>query len=166
MKSLLVFALALVFFIPLARTAVAAPAENPATLKATRLLFKGTLQSKETYSTVSPTMYVTGNGAGEATQLGPFTVSYHVEQNLLDLSGIESAHFAGANGDSLQAKGVGQAIEDRTPGMYNVIEIYTITGGTGRLSGASGTFTLKRLVSVTAGVATSTFEGYILLPSQ
>jgi len=75
-------------------------------------------------------------------------------------------HFAGTNGDSLQAKGVGQAIEDRTPGMYNVIEIYTITGGTGRFAGASGTFTLKRLVSVTAGVAASTFEGYILLPSK
>src|SRR5687768_17602782 len=166
MKSLLVFALALVFLIPLARTAVAAPAENPVTAKATRLLFKGTIQSKETYSTVSPTMYVTGNGSGEAAQLGPFTVSYHVEQNLLDLSETESAHFAGTNGDSLQAKGVRQAMEDRTPGMYNVIEIYTITGGTGRFAGASGTFTLKRLVSVTAGVAASTFEGYILLPSK
>jgi hypothetical protein len=67
------------------------------------------------------------------------------------------------NGDSLQAKGVGQAIEDRTPGMFNVVEIYTITGGTGRFTGASGTFTLKRLVSVTAGVASGTFEGYILI---
>ncbi len=166
MKSLLVFALALVFLIPLARTAVAAPAENPVTVKATRLLFKGTIQSKETYSTVSPTMYVTGNGAGEAAQLGTFTISYHVEQNLLDLSETELVRFAGANGDSLHAKGVGQAIEDRTPGMYNVIEIYTITGGTGRFAGASGTFTLKRLVSVTVGVAASTFEGYILLPSK
>jgi hypothetical protein len=47
--------------------------------------------------------------------------------------------------------------------MFNVVEIYTITGGTGRFTGASGTFTLKRLVSVTAGVASGTFEGYILI---
>lgn len=163
MKSLLVVALALVFLIPLARKVFAAPAGDVVSGNTTRLPFKGTLQSNETYSTVFPTMYVTANGSGEASQLGPFTVSYHVEQNLLDLSETESVHFAGTNGDSLQAKGVGQAIEDRTPGMFNVVEIYTITGGTGRFTGASGTFTLKRLVSVTAGVASGTFEGYILI---
>lgn len=166
MKSLLVFGLALIFLIPLARTVFAAPATSVAPAKATRLPFKGTMQSNETYSTVFPTMYVTANGSGDATPLGPFTVSYHVEQNLLDLSEIESAQFAGTNGDSFQAKGVGQAIEDRTPGMYNVIQIYTITGGTGRFAGASGTFTVKRLVSITAGVASSTFEGYILISSN
>lgn len=164
MKSLLVFVLALVFLIPLAGRVIAAPAPTSVLAQGTRLAFNGTLQSKESYSTVSPTMYVTGNGAGESNQLGYFTMSYHVEQNLLDLSEVQSAHFASVNGDSLQAKGIGQAIEDRTPGMFNVIEIYTITGGTGRFAGASGTFTLKRLVSITAGVASSTFEGYLLLP--
>ena len=164
MKSLLVFALALIFLIPLARTVFAAPAGDVVSAKTTRLSFKGTIQSNETYSTVFPAMYVTANGSGESTQLGPFTVSYHIEQNLLDLSQTESVDFAGTNGDSLQAKGVGQAIEDRTPGMFNVVEIYTITGGTGRFTGASGTFTLKRLVSITVGIASATFEGYILIP--
>lgn len=163
MKSLLVFALALIFLVPLARTVVAAPAADRLPAKTTRLLFKGTMQSNETYSTVSPMLYVTANGSGESTSLGTFTVSYHTEVNLLDFSEAETAHFAGSNGDSLQAKAAGQSIEDRTPGMYNVIEIYTITGGTGQFAGASGTFTLKRLVSRTVGVASSSFEGYILL---
>jgi hypothetical protein len=166
MKGLLVFALALIFLIPLARTVFAAPAANVMPAKATRLLFKGTLQSNETYSTVFPTLYVTGNGSGNATQLGAFTVSYHTGVNLLDFSEAEMAHFAGSHGDSLQAKGVGQAIEDRTPGMFNVIQIYTITDGTSRFAGASGTFTVKRLVSRTVGVASSTIEGYILMPSK
>ena len=166
MKSLLVFALALIFLIPLARTVFAAPATNVVSAKATRLSFKGTMQSNETYSTVFPTLYVTGNGSGDAAQLGPFTVSYHTEVNLLDFSDAETAHITGSNGDSLQAKGVGQAIEDRTPGMFNVVEIYTITGGTGRFTGASGTFTLKRLVSRTVGLASSTVEGYLLMPSK
>ena len=48
--------------------------------------------------------------------------------------------------------------------MYNVIEIYTITGGTDRFAGASGTLTLKRLVSLTTGVTAGTFEGTILIP--
>jgi hypothetical protein len=166
MKSLLVFALALIFLVPLARTVFAAPAVDGGFAKTTRVPFKGTMQSNESYTTVSPTMYVTANGSGEATVLGPFTVSYHTEVNLVDFSEGESAYFAGSNGDSFQAKGLGQSIEDRTPGMYNVIEIYTITGGTGRFSGASGTFTLKRLLSRTMGVASSTFEGYILIPSN
>lgn len=166
MKSVLVFALALIFLIPLARTVFAAPAGDVISSKTTRLAFNGTLQSKETYSTVFPTLYVTANGSGESTPLGPFTVSYHVERNLLDFSETESVHFAGTNGDSLQAKGVGQALEDRTPGMFNVVEIYTITGGTGRFAGASGTFTLKRLVSITAGISSSAFEGYILISSN
>ena len=166
MKSLLVLTLALIFLIPLARTVFAAPAENSVAAKTTRLFFKGTLQSNETYSTISDTRYVTANGSGDSTQLGPFTVSYHVEVNLLDLSRSQSAEFAGSNGDSLQAKGVGQAIEDRTPGMFNVVEIYTITGGRGRFAGASGTFTLKCLASTAAGITSGTFEGYILLPEK
>jgi hypothetical protein len=164
MKNLLVFALALILLIPLAKTAFAAPAAKAVPMKATRYPFQGTTESNESYSTVSPTRFVTANGSGESPQLGRFTVSYHVEENLLDLSGIASIHFTGTNGDSLQAKGVGQAIADRTPGMFNVVEIYTITGGTGRFAGASGAFTVKRLVSITVGIASSTFEGYILIP--
>ena len=166
MKSLLIFALALILMIPLARTAFAAPSTDVSSAQARRLLLKGTIQSNETYSTVDPTLYVTANGSGESALLGSFTVSYHTEVNLLDYSEVESVQIAASNGDSLQAKGLGQSIDDRTADMYNVVEIYTITGGTGRFAGASGTFTLKRLVSRTGGVASSTFEGYILLPKK
>jgi hypothetical protein len=166
MKSLLVFILVLIFLVPLARTVFAAPAREVFLGNMTRVPLKGTLQSNETYSTVSPAMYVIAKGSGEAAELGPFTVSYHTEINLLDLSEAETVNFAGRNGDSLQAKGIGQATQDRTPGMYNVVQIYTITGGTGRFAGARGTVTLKRLVSRTVGVASSTFEGYVLIPSN
>ena len=164
MKKLLVLAMALLFLIPLARTAFAAPESVTVTTKMTRLPFRGTMQSTETGVTVFPTMSVTASGIGNATQLGQFTISYQVEVNLLDLSGIESARFIGTNGDSINTKGVGQAAENRTPGMLNLVEIYTITGGTGRFAGASGTITLNRLVSLTTGAAASSFEGYILIP--
>ena len=164
MKSLLVFALALVFLVPLARTVSAAPAADTTPVKTTRLPIRGTLQSNETYSTAFYTQFVTANGFGEATELGQFTATYQMEANLLDMSVSESVSFIGTNGDGLQATAVGQAFEDRTPGMFKIIEIYTITGGAGRFAGASGTFTMNRLVSITVGVASSTFEGYILLP--
>lgn len=166
MKTLLVLGLAFVFLIPLAQTAMAAPETNAVPGKPVRLHLKGTMQSSESYSTAFHTLFVTANGSGEATGLGRFTASYQMEANLMDMSVIESLSFTGANGDSLQAEAVGQALEDRTPGMFKVVEIYTVTGGTGRFAGASGTLTLNRLLSFDAGVATSTFEGYILLPSQ
>lgn len=164
MKQLLVFVIGLIFLIPLARTAFAAPAANVAPAQLTHIPFQGTMQSMENYSNVSPTLFVTATGSGDATQIGRFAVGYKSEWNLVDLSATETAYFVTPEGNSFQAKAVGQAIEDRTPGMYNVIAIYTITGGMGRFEGASGTFTLKRLVSLTTGATSSTFEGTILIP--
>lgn len=166
MKTLIILALAFVFLMPLAQTAMAAPETGAAPGKPIRLYLKGTMQSSESYSTAFHTLFVTANGSGEATELGRFTASYQMEANLMDMSVIESVSFTATNGDSLQANAVGQAIEDRTPGMFKVIEIYTVTGGTGQFADASGTLTMSRLLSFDAGVASSTFEGYLLLPSQ
>jgi hypothetical protein len=74
MKKLFVFAIALIFLIPLARTAFAAPESAIATEKLTRLPFKGTVQSMETYAINFPTMSVIASSSGNATQLGQFTV--------------------------------------------------------------------------------------------
>jgi hypothetical protein len=170
MKALLVLAIALLFLIPLDQNVAAAPATSTAAATAptqsTRLAFKGTMQSNETYSTAFYTLFVTATGSGEATRLGRFTASYQMESNLMDMSVSETISFTGTNGDTLQAKALGQAVEDRTPGMFRIVEIYTITGGTGQFAGASGTLTMNRLLSFTLGIATSTFDGYILLPPR
>ena len=172
MKNLFVLGIALVSLVSVARSALAAPSAEPALTtpavptKMNRFPFDGTVQSTETSVTVFPTFSATATGSGNATQLGSFTIRYQVEINLLDLSSTESAEFIGTNGDLLRAEAVGQATENRTPGMLNVVDIYKITGGTGRFSGTGGTFTLNRLVSVTTGAASSTFEGYLLLPWQ
>jgi len=165
MKRLLVLASALIFLIPLARTAFAAPpvaVEQPT--KLTRLPFKGTFQSAELYTISLTSTSVSASGSGNATEIGQFTIRYQSEINLLDLSLSETAQLTVSNGDSLQLRGVGQAKQDQTPGMFNILQIYTITGGTGRFAGASGTLTLNRLVSFTAGATSNTFEGYLLVP--
>ena len=167
MKNLLVLSIALLFLIPLTRTASAASTpevKSEVTTKMIRYPFQGSIQSTETFVNVFPTMSITASGSGEATQLGPFTIYYQAEISLLDLSSVESAQFTGTKGDSIRAEAVGQAVENRTPGMLNVVDIYKITGGTGRFSEASGTITLNRLVSTTTGASSSTFDGYILMP--
>lgn len=170
MKQLFVFAFALIFLIPMARTAFAAPApQSPQAAQAipsqmTRLSVRGIVHSTEAYSTAFPTMLVTASGWGDVTELGRFTVNYETEMNLLDLSASESAHFVGTNGNSIQAKGLGQASQDQTPGIFQVVEIYTITGGTGRFKDASGTLTLRRVVNYATGSTAGTLDGYILIP--
>jgi hypothetical protein len=172
MKQLFVFAFALIFLIPMARTALAAPETQapqappalPSQPQRTRLSVRGIVHSTEAYSTAFPTMLVTASGWGEVSELGRFTLNYEAEMNLLDLSASESAHFLGTNGNSIQVKGLGQASQDQTPGIFQIVEIYTVTGGTGRFQDASGTLTLTRVVNFATGSTAGTLEGFVLVP--
>lgn len=160
MKKLLVSTMtALLLVIALASATLAAPVTS-----GKELLLKGSIQSVERYVIDFPIMSVTASGSGHATQLGRFTVSYAVEVNLLTIAGDGSAQFVAANGDSLFAEGTGQATETGTPGVFNVVEHFNITGGTGRFVGASGSITLDRVVDTTTGVTSGTISGNIVLP--
>lgn len=158
MKKLLVSTMTtLLLVIVLTSATFAAPGERT-------LLLKGSLQAHETYEVSFPTLFVTSSGSGQATQLGRYTVSYQVEVNILTSAGIASAQFVAANGDSLFAEGLGQATETGTPGVVTIVETYTVTGGTGRFEGASGTLTVERVLNQVTGETSGTFNGTILLP--
>jgi hypothetical protein len=64
MRTLLVFARALGFLIPLERPGFATPAITPGPTKTTRIPFRSTLQSKEFYRTILPTLFMTATGSG------------------------------------------------------------------------------------------------------
>ncbi len=139
-------------------TAFAASAEKEKSLK-------GTIQALETYQLNFPIMFVNATGSGEATYLGHYTVTYEVKVDLPSGTGTGlSAHYVAANGDSLFAEGSGQATPTDTPNVFIVVETYTITGGTGRLAGATGSFTETRQVNIETGVTSGTLSGTILLP--
>jgi hypothetical protein len=127
--------------------------------------FSGSVQGRETDVVQPPaTLLVNGSGTGIATQLGQFTVTWEVTVNLLDGSGIGSYHFIAANGDSIFTTLVGQGEPTDTPGVNRIVEINTITGGTGRFAGAKGSFTLERLVDLTTGFTSGSFHGTITSP--
>jgi hypothetical protein len=129
------------------------------------LLFKGSLKAVETYQPNLPVISVTATGSGEATQLGNFTVSYQVEVNVQTGAGNGlSAEFVAANGDRLFAEGAGQASPTEIPGTLNIVEHYTITGGTGRFANASGTFTVERVANQATGETSGTLSGNIVIP--
>jgi hypothetical protein len=111
-----------------------------------------------------PILSVRALGSGKATHLGRFIVRYDVEVDLTTLKGTASAHFVVAHGDSLFAEGEGQATPTETPGVFTVVEVYPITGGTGRFLGATGSITLHRLVDTNTGDTSGTISGNIAIP--
>ncbi len=127
--------------------------------------FKGSLQAVETYQVNFPTLLVTSNnGSGTSTTLGQYTVAYQVVVNIPTGSGPASAQFVAANKDSLFAEGFGQGVPTENPNIHKIVEKYTITGGTGRFAGATGSFTVTRLVNLTTGATSGTFDGTIAIP--
>ena len=124
--------------------------------------FKGSVQAVESYDIQFPTMFVDTTGTGQATLLGRFTVTWEFTVNLLNGAGIGSAHFIAANGDSVFTESLAQGDPTETPGINRVVETHTITGGTGRFAGATGSFTLERLVD-TAGITAGSFNGSIVI---
>ena len=132
-----------------------------------QLPLKGSLQAVENNEVDWPTIYVHGTGSGNATALGKFTVDYEgTVQN--DENGVGTgtmtAHLVAANGDSLFAEGSGLGTPTETLGVNKIVENYTITVGTGRFAGASGSFTVQRLINLDSGVTSGTINGNIMIP--
>jgi len=147
------FALVAAFAVSLASTAVSAvAAETP---------FKGTVNAVETSQLVFPIASVNREGTGTATYLGKFTEHVTLQVNVLTGSATGAATFTAANGDSLSASVVGQSTRIG-PTVLSIVEAYTITGGTGRFAGVTGTFTLEATVDQTTGASSGTLSGSIV----
>ena len=158
MKSRVLFAALLsVAALMIVTAAFAAPAA------ATGVPFKGTIEAVETNDVQFPTLYVDGTGSGNATHLGRYTVSYQAVVNIPTLTGNDALQFVAANGDSIYAEGLGQAVPSGTPDVVSILENYSITGGTGRFAGATGSFTVKRLLNQATNVTSGAFDGSIVL---
>ena len=140
------------FAVSLASVAVSAvAAETP---------FKGTVNAVETGQVVFPTRFLDREGTGTATYLGKYTEHVVMQINIPTMSSTGAAPFTAANGDTLTASVVGQATRTG-PTVLSIVEVYTVTGGTGRFADATGTFTLKSTLEQTTGVSTGTFSGAI-----
>ena len=152
-------AVALLLLIVLASTTFAAPAAGERQLR-----FKGSMQAVETHVVTFPTFTLDGNGSGNATQLGLFTMSFQGQVFIPTLTGTETATLVSADGSNLYADGVGQGTVTTNPDFVSIVEMYTITGGTGRFAGASGSFTVERVNQRSTGISSGTINGTIVLP--
>jgi hypothetical protein len=122
--------------------------------------FKGTLNAVETSQFVFPIDSVDREGRGTATHLGTYTEHVTEQVNVLTMSSTGASTFTAANGDTLTASISGQATPT-SPGVLSIVEVYTITGGTGRFAGASGTLTLESTLDLATGISSGTFSGAV-----
>jgi hypothetical protein len=127
--------------------------------------FKGSIQGIEIdIPQADGTLSVNGSGTGLATHLGRFTATYEVTVDLSNGSGIGSLQFIAANGDRIFTTLLGQGTPTGTPGINHIEEFNTITGGTGRFVGATGRFIMERLVDLTTGITSGSFDGTMTPP--
>jgi hypothetical protein len=125
---------------------------------------KGSLQGVEIADVQFPKAFVDGSGSGKATHLGRFTMTYELEVDFLTHETFGSSVFTAANGDSLFTDITGLGTPTANPDVVSVEEAHTITGGTGRFAGATGSFIRKYLLNLATGVTSGSFDGAIVLP--
>jgi hypothetical protein len=122
--------------------------------------FKGSFAGTQSVTPLTPPLaLVNGSGTGTATHLGQFTAAFPHTVNFATRVGVGTYTFTAANGDTLTADFTGQA--QGTPPNISIVEHGTVTGGTGRFAGATGTFTVQRSFNQATGATEGSFEGTI-----
>lgn len=128
------------------------------------LPFKGRLDGVYTLTFPGPTtLFVSGEGTGNATHLGRFTFEYDELVDLATGTGTGTYELTAANGDTLTADWTGYGVPTEDPTVLLVVENATITGGTGRFVNASGSFTIERLFDFVTNSGGGSIEGTMRL---
>jgi hypothetical protein len=128
--------------------------------------FRGTLEGEVTRTPAPPFVLVDVDATGNATQLGRFTLDIPHVVDIATRMAVGSYQFTAANGDTLYAEFAGQAMPTDVPGVLYIEETATITGGTGRFAGATGSFVAERWYDTVAGTTSGSFNGTISSPGR
>ena len=163
--SALAAALTLVACSPDAVSSPLAPPTQARAAMDVALPFRGTLESVQTSATlIGPTTLLGhSEGSGNATQLGRYTDASDATIDLQTNMGTEQETLTAANGDLLFVYTTAQATPIGNGETLSVVESSTITGGTGRFEGASGSYIRRCVVVAATGASTGTFDGTITL---
>ena len=147
----------------LALLALAGPAAAEGQRK--QVPFRGRLEGIATVTPLTaPFVAVDIEESGNASPLGHFdVVSSHVT-NRADRTAVGTYLFTAANGDTLTADFTLYFTFTDVPGVVSGLVTATITGGTGRFEGATGSFVTYRVADIVDGIVTDTFEGTISTP--
>jgi hypothetical protein len=125
------------------------------------LQFHGSFEGDVTRIPVPPVVLVDIEAEGVATHLGRFTLDVPHVVDPATRTGVGLYKFRTANGDRLTAQFTGQATPIAGTDFLFIEEDATITGGTGRFAGATGSFIFHRLFDTAEGTTVGFFDGTI-----
>ncbi len=127
--------------------------------------FKGSIQTFEIIdlSGLPTTITLDAIGTGNAMHLGRFSATWFVviDTTSIPIVAIGSGVFTAANGDTLFTTLEGRGSPTDDPDVISIVELQTITGGTGRFAGATGSFIREALSNQVTGFTSGSFEGTI-----
>jgi hypothetical protein len=124
--------------------------------------FKGKLSGTAVITPLNPPIVsVTIDATGTATHIGRFTLQAPHVVNQSTLVAVGTYLITAANGDTITADLAGTAVMVEPPNVIAITETATVTGGTGRFAGATGSINVERLFNRATGVTTGTLDGWI-----
>ena len=123
-------------------------------------VFEGDYTVTPILGTATATLVVSASGHG--SQIGAFELEIPHVVNFATASATGSYHFTAANGDLVDGVFIGHATPIGTDGRYAMlVEEVTITGGTGRFAGATGSFTAVRWIDRVNRLTIGYYDGSI-----
>ena len=129
--------------------------------------FRGTLAGTASITPLTPPMVaVRIDATGTATYLGRFTLEAPHVVNQATLTAVGTYLITAANGDTITADLAGTATMVDPPNVISITETATVTGGTGRFAGATGSIQVERIFNRATGVTTGTLSGWISSPGS
>jgi hypothetical protein len=128
---------------------------------ASELPFQGTLEADEIITGSPPVLQDVLTGTGQATHLGRFTATFTYDIHLDVLTSNGSFTLIAANGDSISGPLTGEGTP--SDAGLKIVEIATITEGTGRFANATGSFRIDRLHDYVTLSSSGSFDGTINL---
>ena len=124
--------------------------------------FRGSLSGTASITPLTPPMVaVTIEATGTATYIGRFTLEAPHVVNQATLTAVGTYLITAANGDTITADLAGTAVMVEPPYVIAITETATVTGGTGRFTGATGSIEVRRVFNRATGVTTGTLDGWI-----
>jgi len=132
-----------------------------------RVPFKGELEGIATVTPLNPPVVaVRIEATGTATHIGRFTLVAPHTVNQATLTAVGTYVITAANGDTITADLAGTATMVSPPNVIAINETATVTGGTGRFAGATGSIQVQRIFDRGSGVTTGTLNGWISSPGS
>ena len=126
---------------------------------------KGAFDGSEVDAVQGGSLLVDGKGVGLASHVGRFTFTWKVTVDLATgLSAGGKFQLVAANGgDTINGSFVGRGMGTDTPNVSHIVELVSITGGTGRFKSVTGDLRIDRLVEMTTGGTSGSLTGTIVL---